>query len=471
MVGHVRNEHLRLEEAHRFVNTPVRLGGTLHWDALALYGGILDGLRAALRQSRDIASIGIDGWAVDYGLLDEDGALIGNPVHYRDARTVGVLEASGSRFDSQNLYERTGIQELPFNTLFQLLSNPTSSQLSIARTLLLFPDLISYWLTGESGAEVTNASTTQLFDISRREWARDIITDSGVDAAIFPALREPRSSAGALLPAVAELVGTDRAIPVVAVCSHDTASAVVAVPAEDAAFAYISCGTWSLVGVELQNPVLSSASRVARFTNEAGIDGTVRFLRNVMGLWLLQESMRAWNMTRSGAAIESLLRECSAMPAFGAVIDVDDVAFLAPGDMPDRIAAACAARGERIPKGRAEVVRCILDSLALAYRSAVVDAQELSGVEVTAVHIVGGGARNELLCQLTADACGLAVIAGPAEASSIGNVLVQAQAAGVLPVELSAVRALVRGTHHLRTYTPAGDLGSWDRAAKRIRRR
>ena len=469
MVGHVRGDQLRLEEAHRFVNAPVRITDTLHWDALAIYGGVVEGLRAALRQSRDIASIGIDGWAVDYGLLDADGALIGNPVHYRDARTRGVLEASHERFDPQTLYERTGIRSLPFNTLFQLLADPSSAQLSVARTLLLFPDLISFWLTGEMGAEVTNASTTQLFDISRQQWARDIIADTGVDAAIFPVLRSPRDAAGALLPAVSKLVGAERDIPVVAVCSHDTASAVVAVPASGGIFAYISCGTWSLVGVELDHPVLSSASREAGFTNEAGIDGTVRFLRNVMGLWLLQECMRAWHMTRSGAAIESLLREAAGTPAFDAVIDVDDGAFLAPDDMPGRIAAACAARGQRVPTSRAQVVRCILDSLALAYRSALSDAQDLAGVAVSAVHIVGGGSQNALLCQLTADACDLPVVAGPVEAASIGNVLVQAQAAGVLPPQLSVARALVASSYPVRTYLPSGQQSPLRRAAASLR--
>ena len=471
MVGQVRPHTLRLEEAHRFANVPVRLRDTLHWDVLALYNGVLDGLRAAVRQGPGLTSVGIDGWAVDYGLLDGTGALLANPVHYRDARTDGAIARTHAIVPADRLYATTGIQMLPLNTIYQLVAERGSTQLAAARQLLLVPDLISYWLTDVAGAEVTNASTTQLFDVTHRTWSRSLMAELGIAPEIFPALREPRSAAGELTPRVVAEIGLAGRLPVTAVCSHDTASAVVAVPAQNERFAYISCGTWSLVGVELTHPVLGSDSLAAGFTNEAGIDGTTRYLRNVMGLWLLQESMRTWNASRSTAAIESLLADAMAVPAFSAIVDVNDPRFLAPGDMPARIRQVCIDAGEAPPPTRAATVRCILDSLAVAYRSAILDAQRLSGQEVEVVHLVGGGSQNAHLCQLTADACGLPVVAGPVEAASLGNVLVQAQAAGDISADLAEARALVRTTQHLRLYTPTGSTAQWAVAAERVARR
>ncbi|MCU1676457.1 MAG: carbohydrate kinase [Frankiales bacterium] len=468
MVGQVREDTLRLEEAHRFANVPVRVGDTLHWDVLALYAGVVDGLRVAVQQGRELTSVGIDGWAVDYGLLDTTGALLGNPVHYRDARTRGMIERTHKVVPAERLYATTGIQMLSLNTIYQLVAQHGSPQLTAARRLLLVPDLISYWLTGVAGAEVTNASTTQLFDVTTRTWARPLMSELGIDATLFAPLREPRSSAGVLMPHVAADIGMPRQLPVTTVCSHDTASAVVAVPAEGENFAYISCGTWSLVGVELEQPVLGTDSLAAGFTNEVGIDGTIRYLRNVMGLWLLQESLRTWNAGRSTAAIESLLSEAANVPAFSSIVDVNDNRFLAPGDMPGRIWDLCVVTGQTPPRTRAETVRCILDSLALAYRSAIRDAQRLSGRAVDTVHLVGGGSQNAFLCQLTADACGLPVVAGPVEAAAIGNVLVQAQAAGDLGRDLASARRLVRGSQHLRSYVPAGNGAQWAAAAERI---
>ncbi|MEJ3743676.1 rhamnulokinase family protein [Actinomycetes bacterium KLBMP 9797] len=457
IVADVTPDGVELTEVHRFDNGPVRLLDTLHWDALRLYSEVVTGLRAALAARPELASVGIDSWAVDYGLLDRDGALLGNPVHYRDARTDGVMSTVVEKLGAESLYETTGLQLLPFNTLFQLVA---ARGLESAERLLLMPDLISYWLTGVAGTEVTNASTTQLLDVRTRDWSADLIARAGLPARLFGDLRRPGDPAGALLSHVA-----DRPVPVTAVGSHDTASAVVAVPADGDRFAYISCGTWSLVGVELAEPVLTAASRQANFTNEAGVDGTVRYLRNVMGLWVLQECLRAWGLTDIGA----LLRDAAALPALTAVVDVDDPVFLPPGDMPARIAAACAATGQPVPDSPAAYTRCVVDSLALAHRRAVRQAQELAGRHVDAVHIVGGGAQNELLCQLTADACGLPVVAGPVEATALGNALVQARALGVVGGDLAELRALLRRTQRLRSFAPApGGEAAWRAAEARL---
>ncbi|GLY82540.1 rhamnulokinase [Actinoallomurus iriomotensis] len=455
MVARVGAGELTLREAHRFPNEPVRVAGTLHWDVLGLYREVLAGLRAA----GACDGVGIDSWAVDYGLLDEDGALIGNPVHYRDGRTDGVLERVVAEVGAETLYGVSGLQFLPFNTVYQLLSSPLPPQ---ARTLLMVPDLLAYWLTGATGAEVTNASTTGLYDVRAGAWAYPLIERLGLPPSLFPPLRPAGSAVGTLRADVAAGTGLPSSLPVTAVGSHDTASAVFAVPAADERFGYVSCGTWSLAGVELTAPVLSVESRAAGFTNEVGVDGTIRYLRNIMGLWLLQESLRAWGETAS--SLSSLLAAAAEAPPFAALVDPGDQEFLPPGDMPARIAAHCERTGQRPPAGRAETVRCILESLALGHRAAIREASRLSGRAVDVVHIVGGGARNALLCRLTADACGLPVVAGPVEATAIGNALVQARADGYD----DDPRDLVRRTQELVTYEPRGDETAWDRAAARI---
>jgi sugar (pentulose or hexulose) kinase len=495
MVGQVGPGQLELHEAHRFPNVPVPVLAALHWDILRLHRDILDGLRSAARDF-DLASIGIDSWGVDYGLLDESGALLGNPVHYRDARTDGVAAEVLASIPAQELYAATGIQQLSINTIYQLVAAARTPQLQAARTLLLIPDLLAYWLTGEVGAEVTNASTTQLYDVRTRAWATQIMVRAGIQADLFPPLRPPGAIIGDLRPEVAARIGlgsrTDldspsgpdsrsgpgsgirpdgrRApVPVIAVGSHDTASAVVSVPAAGADFAYISSGTWSLVGVELDRPVLTEASRLANFTNESGVDGTIRYLRNVMGLWLLQESVRTWSDAGLTADLDTLLGEAARRPALRTVLDPDDPVFLPPGDMPTRISEACRRTGQSPPQDPADTVRCILDSLALAYRCAIHQVQELSGRQVETVHIVGGGARNALLCQLTADACGLPVVAGPTEATALGNILVQARALGAGPVDLGGMRALLRATQQLQRFEPArDDARAWEAAARRV---
>ncbi|GGL64263.1 carbohydrate kinase [Streptomyces fumigatiscleroticus] len=459
MVGRVGPDSLELTEAHRFPNRPVRVPEGLRWDILGLYAGVLDGLRAAGR----VDSVGIDSWAVDYGLLDADGALLGNPVHYRDARTEGIAEKVWATVPAEELYAATGLQYAPFNTLYQLTAARDTAQLARARRLLLVPDLLTYWLTGEQGTELTNASTTQLIDPRTRTWAHGVADRLGIDLSLFAPLRRPGDPAGLLRPEVLEETGLTGPVPVTAVGSHDTASAVAAVPAAGERFAYICTGTWSLAGLELHAPVLTEESRTANFTNELGLDGTVRYLRNIMGLWLLQECLRAWG----DPDLAALLLQAGRVPALRSVVDAGDAAFLAPGRMPERIADACRASGQPVPQTPAEVTRCILDSLALAHRRAVADARRLAGHPVDVVHVVGGGTRNALLCQLTADACGLPVVAGPTEAAALGNVLVQARAHGLVG-DLAGMRQLLARTQPLTRYEPRGDPARWREAESRL---
>jgi rhamnulokinase len=450
MAGTAGPSLLTVEEVRRFPNGGVRAGPSLYWDILGLYRETLAGIREAGR----LDGVGIDSWAVDYGLLDDRGALLGNPVHYRDPRTDGVLSRVLGKVSARELYDVTGVQQLPFNTLYQLLAE--GDRLEAASTMLLVPDLLNYWLTGSIGAERTNASTTQLYDVRARTWAASLASRVGIPPRLLPPLRDP----GTVVGPAAELSG----VPVVAVGSHDTASAVVAVPASPGTnFAYISSGTWSLAGLELPAPELSDAALAENFTNEGGVDGTIRFLRNVMGLWVLSETLRTW----STSDLPGLLRAAASSPALAAVVDIDAPAFLPPGDMPARLAAACRATGQAPPADRAAVVRCIVDSLALAHRRAIHAASRVSGRQVDVLHLVGGGARNELLCQSTADACGVPVLAGPVEAAALGNVLVQARALGEDLPDLAAMRALVRETQEIRRYEPSGS-ADWAAAEARL---
>ncbi len=439
MVGRVGPDALELTEAHRFANEPVRLPDGLHWDIVGLYRSLLTGLRAA----GAVDSVGIDSWAIDYALIAENGSLLGLPYHYRDGRTDSIA--------ATDRYAVTGIQHLPFNTVYQLLAEP-SARVAAAATMLLIPDLLGFWLTGAIGAERTNASTTALYDVTTGQWA----PSPGIPQRLMPPLREPGDPVG---------YSTILDLPVITVASHDTASAVLAVPATGDRFAYVSTGTWSLVGVELDTPVLTDASRDANFTNEVGVDGTIRYLRNVMGLWLLQECQRTWGRTDTAA----LVAAAATAPAFASVIDSDDPSFLAPGDMPARIAAYCSRTGQQRPPTQAAYTRCILEGLALAHRAAIRDAVRLSGRSVDVVHLVGGGSRNALLCQLTADACDLPVVAGPAEATAFGNILIQARTAGG-PGDRAAMRSLIAATQPLSRYTPAGTAAAWDEAAALIGR-
>jgi rhamnulokinase len=448
VLGRIGPDTLDLTEVSRFRNGPVPLPDGLYWDALGLYLDVLDGIRAAERRSGGLAGLAVDSWGVDYGLLDADGMLLGNPRHYRDGRTAAVLDDVHRKLDPARLYELTGVQFLPFSTLYQLAAE---RRLEVGWQALLTPDLLGYWLTGVRAAEQTIASTTGLLDARTGDWAAEVVDGLGLPTGLLPDVVPPgRVLAGVTEPVRAEL-GLDHELLVSTVGSHDTASAVVAVPAVTPRFGYVSCGTWGLVGVELDAPVLTEAGRRANFTNERGVDGTIRYLRNVMGLWLLSESLRAWNLRGLGVELGDVLAAAATLPPGGPRIDPDDPAFLPPGNMPARIARVV---GRPIEDSPEVVVRCILDSLALAFAAAIEDAQRLSGQPVEVVHIVGGGARNALLCQLTADAAGRPVLAGPVEATALGNLLVQARTHGALDGDLAALRARVRAATHLDRYEP-----------------
>ncbi|MBZ2197398.1 rhamnulokinase [Occultella gossypii] len=460
---------LVLEEVARFANGAVPDGaGTLRWDLTALFGEVVQGLRAAGRRG-PLAGIGIDSWAVDYGLIGADGALVAEPVAYRDERTAPVISDVHSAVDPEELYRIAGMQHLPFNTIYQLAAERAAGGLEGVQRALLIPDLLAYLLTGVAVSELTNASTTALLDQRTRTWSTDLLGRIGVPAGLLPDVVEPGQVIGTLSESVREVTGLGE-VPVIAVGSHDTASAVAGIPATGADFAYVSCGTWSLVGVELTEPVLTEASRAANFTNELGVDGTVRYLRNVMGLWLLQESQRTWReAAEPGTDITTLLEVAARVPARRTLVDVDHPDFLPPGDMPTRIAAQARASIQPVPATPAEVTRCILDSLTVAYRRAVREATELSRHPVRVLHIVGGGSRNALLCQAAADATGLPVIAGPDESTAIGNVLVQARAVGALSGDLAALRAVAARGLALTRYEPdPAEREAWAVAEERV---
>jgi rhamnulokinase len=450
MLADVDERGVELREVHRFANRPVTVAGTLYWDLLSLWAETIDGLRTAAGQTDRIAGIGVDSWAIDYALIDADGRLLGNPVHYRDRRTDGVADAVGEVMSPESLYARTGVQVLPFNTVFQFVAARDSWAMRHAAHALLIPDLFGYWLTGEMVSEHSNASTTGLLDMRSGQWDVGLFSALGLRHDLFPPVRQPGTPLGPLSADVAADCEIDGGV-VSLVGSHDTASAVVGIPARNKNFAYISCGTWSLVGVEIPEPITSEAARAANFSNELGVDGTVRFLRNVMGLWLLQECVRTWQRHGTVIDLPRLLAEAEQVPGGRSVIDPDRPEFLFPGDMPERLRAECRRTGQPVPRTAAEITRCILDSLAAAYRRSVRQAVELSGARVEVVHLVGGGAQNALLCQLAADACELPVIAGPVEAAAYGNVLVQARTAGVLGGGLAELRELLHGT---QTYLP-----------------
>ncbi|BCW69618.1 carbohydrate kinase [Arthrobacter sp. NicSoilB8] len=448
-----------LETVHRFPNGVKEFDGGLRWDFDALFAEVLTGLAAAATaaaaRGESIASIGIDTWAVDYGLVNAAGGLVAAPFSYRDDRSRAAVARVHQLLDPARLYATTGLQFLPFNTIYQLATEPRLDGLQA----LLIPDLIGFLLTGRRRTEATNASTTGLFDAVAGEWATEFLAALDLPKDLFPPLIQPGETVGTLRQDIAERVGLPESTPVVAVGSHDTASAVAAVPAgaggDEEKFAYISSGTWSLVGVELSHPVLTEASRAANFTNERGVDGTIRYLRNVGGLWLLSECQRTWAGEGYRPGLEELLDAAAALPAGGPLINADDSYFIAPDNMPDRIRAAVRNTGAVLPEHPAHIVRCILDSLAAGYARTISDAERLADLSTDVVHIVGGGSQNRLLCQLTADATGKPVLAGPVEATALGNVLVQARAAGVLGGGLDELRAVVRASGQPAEYAPS----------------
>ena len=464
ILGRFDGERIALEEVRRFPTQSVRLPDGLYWNALGLFGELTAALADVQAAGELVRSIGIDSWGVDFGLLDRNGTLLANPLSYRDGRGADAMRDALSRVPAEDIYAITGIQFMPINTVFQLLALET---LERAETFLLIPDLLSYWLTGERHAEATNASTTQLLDARTGLWSRELIERLGLPAHMFPSLVDPGSILGGLLPHVADAAGLARATPVAAVASHDTASAVVAAPLTGRRAAFISSGTWSLVGVELDEPVLTPAAHAANLTNERGFGGTTRLLKNVMGLWLVQECRRTWQ--REGDAPEyAQLADLAAGAPSGALFDVDLPDLLAPGDMPSRIRAACAATGQETPANRPALLRAIFESLACKYRLVLEQIEEITGATIDTIHVIGGGAQNAFLCRLTANVTRRPVLAGPAEAAALGNVLVQMHAFGDVG-PLTEMRDLVRRSSELRSFEPDRAADTWDELYGRFR--
>jgi rhamnulokinase len=471
MAGLLGAGTVELEEVHRFANTPVRTTDGLHWNVLGLYAEIVAGLRMAReRYGPAAAGIGIDSWAVDYGLIDADGRLLGIPYHYRDGRTDGEQERVAQLVSPQEQYARTGIAQLPFNTLYQLSAQRRSGDrsLDLARSLLMIPDLLHYWLTGVESAEFSNATTTGALGVDGR-WAADLLSQLDIPERIFLPPSSPGSVLGPIRPVVQDETGLGP-VPVILPATHDTASAVAAVPVSPSGsgttHAYISSGTWSLLGLELDRPILSEEARLAGFTNEGGAGGTYRFLTNIMGLWLLQECRRSWARRGAGWSYEELTARAADEASPGIVLDVDDPAFLHPADMPGAIATAVKQSGQRAVDSEAALARVILEGLALKYRLAIEQVERIGGVRVGTIHVVGGGARNAFLCRLTADACGRPVVAGPVEATAMGNVLVQAMGTGQIR-DLAEAHEVARRSSNLVVYEPGAGL-DWDERAGRL---
>lgn len=464
VLGSFDGERLALEELHRFPNPAVEVLGHLHWDALRLFSEMKEGLRKAAAHKP--VSLGVDTWGVDFALLDRGGSLVGNPFHYRDKRTNGMLAQALEVVSREEIFEHTGVQFMEINSLYQLLSMKGAAALDAAETLLMMPDLFHYWFTGVRACEYCDATTTQFFDPRKRAWAAPLLEKLGLPAHICAEIIEPGTRIGEMRGAVAKECGAGP-MAVAAPASHDTGSAVAAVPAEAGDWAYLSSGTWSLLGVETPEPWVTPTALEKNFTNEGGVFGTTRLLKNVCGMWLLEECRREW--ARQGAATDyaQLCRGAEACEPFRSLIDVNDPVFTAPGDMPARIRAWCIESGQPAPETPGQFARTIFESLALKYRSVLQDLAEITGRAPQTLHVVGGGSQNALLCQYAADAAGIPAVAGPVEATAAGNVLLQAVAAGRIAGRAEA-REVVRRSFEPKRCEPSPDGAAWAEAAARV---
>lgn len=454
IIGSFDGKKLTLEENHRFVNEPQNIAGRFSWDIVRIFCEIKNSIRKSILDGDGVVSMGIDTWGVDYGLIDRHGRLLSNPTHYRDVRTDGITAYTDSMMSVADIYATTGIQTMDFNTIFQLAAEMRDNPelMTCAHKLLFIPDLLGYFLTGECATEYTIASTGAILNAATRDYAWNVIEKFGIPERLFTNIVDPGFCLGKLLPEVQADVGkTD--LNVVKVASHDTASAVLAVPAKTENFIYISSGTWSLMGTELEKPLINEDSSRLNYTNEGGVEGSIRFLKNIMGLWILQESRRQWKREGKDYSFSDLAAMAKTAKPLVSIIDPDDKSFATPGDMPRRIAEYCQKTGQPVPETEGEIVRCILDSLALRYRCTVEAIAELTGTPATAVNIVGGGTQDKLLCQLTADACGMDVVAGPVEATAIGNICMQAIAAGEL-ANVREARDVVSRSFDVEYYAP-----------------
>ena len=463
ILGALENDRLSLTELHRFRNPGVRTLGALHWDVLRLFDEMKTGLGKAAEHKP--ASLGVDTWGVDYALLDRDGELVGNPHHYRDSRTNGMMDAVTKIVSREEIFEQTGVQFMELNTLFQLYSMKDTAALERADTLLMMPDLFHYWFCGNKVCEFSDASTTQFHNPRAGDWARGLLDKLGLPSAILPEVVPPATEVGRLVDHVAAECGVGP-MAVTTPASHDTGSAVAAVPAGKGEWAYLSSGTWSLMGAETSQPYVTAATLEHNFTNEGGAWGTTRLLKNICGMWLLEECRRDWARRGIETSYDELLAAARAETPFRSLMHVNDLGFTAPGGMPERIADHCAAIGQPRPETVGQFARTIFESLALAYRQVIDDLEAITGRRAETLHVVGGGSRNELLCQYTADAVGIPVVAGPVEATAIGNVLLQAMALGRISGR-EELREVVRRSFEPKAYEPAGE--GWDEAAGRLR--
>ena len=469
ILGALKENRLELQEVHRFENRPVRVGSSLYWDVLRLWSDIQHGLASAYQQAGEsLVSLGVDTWGVDFALLGAHDELLGNPYHYRDRRTDGMLEQAFGKVSRDEIYRQTGIQFMQINTLYQLLSMVIAGSplLEAGRTFLNMPDLFNFWLSGVKTSEFTIASTTQCYNPLERDWARSMLDRLGIPSQIFGQVVPPGTALGELRPTLAAELNCGP-VRVIATAGHDTACAVAAVPANSPAYIYLSSGTWSLMGVESRQPVISDESLAFNLTNEGGVNDTFRVLKNIMGMWLLQECRREWAHHGQGFSYAELTQMATQAPALQSFVRPSDARFLHPSDaqsgaMVIRIQAFCQETGQPIPRSHGEVTRCILESLALEYRRTVEQLSQVWDVELPIIHIIGGGSRNQLLNQMTADATGRIVVAGPVEATAMGNILVQAIATGYL-ASLEEARNLVRNSGEITTWQPSGD-SAWDDA-------
>jgi rhamnulokinase len=467
ILGQFDGGRLKLDVVHRFANGPVRTLDTLHWDVLRLYSELLAAMKLCASSCGGVDSIGVDTWGVDFALLGRGGTLLGNPRHYRDPHTEQILEQVFQRLSRENLFRQTGIQFMRFNTLFQLLAlqRDRSPLLDVAETLLFIPDFFHYLLTGVKVNEYTNASTSQMLDPLARSWAWELIDACRLPRQILGTLVPPGTVLGPLRSSLASATGL-ASVPVVAPATHDTGSAFAAVPARSENWACISSGTWSLMGAEIPAPLVTTDALRYNFTNEGGVAGTIRFLKNIMGLWLVQECRRSWEATGAVYTYEQLTALAADATPFVSLVDPDDASFMLPPSMPEALGAFCAKTGQTVPSAPGAVVRCALESLALKYRWVLERLEEMLGSRLGTIHVVGGGSQNALLCQLTADACGRTVVAGPVEATAIGNVLVQALGLGLVG-SLAEAREVVRRSFEVRIVEPQ-DSQAWDEPYSRF---
>ncbi len=470
IVGRYDGKKLTLEENHRFPNEPVLNCGSFNWDILRIAHEIKNSIRkCALSDDKDIRTIAIDTWGVEYGLLDKNGSLLKNPVHYRDDRTLGIIDYTRNILTDAEIYNATGAQFKEYNTLYQLIAEKRDNEkiIDAAETMLFTPDLLNYFLTGEKHTEFTIASTGMLLDAKTRDWAYDLIDKAGLPRRLFTKVYDPGEKVGTLLPSVLEEVGDIKA-EVIHTAAHDTASAVIAVPAKGENFVYISSGTWSLMGTEIEKPIIDDRAYNYNFTNEGSIGGKTRFLQNIMGLWLEQESKRQWAREGEIVTFDQLSDAAVASKPLACFIDPDDMLFSPPGNLPRRIQEFCAKTGQYVPQTKGEIVRCIFDSLAMRYRLSCDMIDEQVGKRTEFVNIVGGGTKEAPLCQFTANACGRPVYAGPVEATAIGNICTQAIAAGELK-DVNEAREVVRNSFEVKTYEPK-DTDMWEEGYERFKK-